>query len=138
MPARAGGPRVGLLVDARGRPYTWTVRRVGGATIRRGRADRPQIATEAARLATAASTCSRRAAARAPRGRCRSRSTTPAHHRVLVVLPLMTWQGRNPVDDDGDGCRTRSSAGAGAKLAAGLRRRPLPATFAAREAPVLI
>jgi hypothetical protein len=26
-----------------------------------------------------------------------------ARHRILVVLPAMTWQGRNPVDDDGDG-----------------------------------
>jgi hypothetical protein len=26
-----------------------------------------------------------------------------ARQRVLVVLPVMTWQGRNPVDDDGDG-----------------------------------
>ena len=41
---RAGGPRIGLLVDARGRPYDWSVRRVGGATIRRGRANRPQVA----------------------------------------------------------------------------------------------
>jgi hypothetical protein len=26
-----------------------------------------------------------------------------AHPRVLVVMPALTWQGRNPVDDDGDG-----------------------------------
>jgi len=25
------------------------------------------------------------------------------HRRVLVVLPALSWQGRNPVDDDGDG-----------------------------------
>jgi flagellar hook assembly protein FlgD len=39
---------------------------------------------------------------------------TPAggtHARVLVVLPALTWQGLNPVDDDGDGIPNTLSAG---------------------------
>ena len=59
------------------------------------------------------------------------------HHRVLVVLPLMTWQGRNLVDDDGDGLPNDLPGGHAVKLARVLAR-PLPATFAEREAPTLI
>jgi hypothetical protein len=34
-----------------------------------------------------------------------------AHPRVLVVLPALTWQGRNPVDDNGDGLPNTLTAG---------------------------
>ncbi|MGI9185317.1 MAG: hypothetical protein ACR2GZ_10215 [Solirubrobacteraceae bacterium] len=34
-----------------------------------------------------------------------------SHARVLVVLPALTWQGLNPVDDDGDGIPNTLSAG---------------------------
>ena len=33
----------------------------------------------------------------------RSAPATAAPAKVLVVLPALTWQGENPVDDDGDG-----------------------------------
>jgi hypothetical protein len=44
-----------------------------------------------------------------------------AHIRVLVVLPALTWQGSDPVDDDGDGIANMLAAGRGITLA-----RPLP------------
>jgi hypothetical protein len=34
-----------------------------------------------------------------------------ARDRVLVVLPMLTWQGQNPVDDTGDGLPDTLSAG---------------------------
>jgi hypothetical protein len=135
VPGRVGGPRIGLLVDARNRPYDWSVRRVGGATIRRGRANRPQVALKPPGSKSGVYLFE------ATRGR--HRATVPfavddaAHHRVLVVLPLMTWQGRNLVDDDGDGLPNDLEGGHGAKLARVLAR-PLPVAFAAREAPTLI
>ena len=135
LPARAGGERVRLLVDARGDDYTWTVRRVGGSTIRRGSAARPLVALKPPGRDSGVYLFETRRAVR--------RAAVPfavddrEHHRVLVVLPLMTWQGRNPVDDDGDGLPNTLSAGHGVKLARVLAQR-LPATFAAREAPVLI
>ena len=61
----------------------------------------------------------------------RSPSTTARDNRVLVVLPATTWQGRNPVDDDGDGAaqharprraRCGSTACSPRRPAAGLRR----------------
>ena len=37
--------------------------------------------------------------------------------QVLVVLPALTWQGLNPVDDDGDGLPNTLSSGQPVKLA---------------------
>jgi len=135
LPARIGGGRIGLLTDARGREYDWSVRRVGGATIRRGRAARARVALKPPGGDSGVYLFDVRRGARS--------AAVPfavddaRRHRVLVVLPLMTWQGRNPVDDDGDGLPNTLAAGQGVKLARVLAR-PLPATFAAREAPVLI
>jgi hypothetical protein len=42
----------------------------------------------------------------------------PGHPaRVLVVLPALTWQGQNPVDDDGDGMPNTLDAGLPIELA---------------------
>ncbi|MFP5362498.1 MAG: N,N-dimethylformamidase beta subunit family domain-containing protein [Thermoleophilia bacterium] len=92
-----------VAVESAGARFTWTLRRVGvGAIRKRGRGTR-----------------SRRVRFAAPGGksglylfevRTRTRRTaTPLvvqsqqQRSVLVVLPVTTWQGRNPVDDDGDG-----------------------------------
>lgn len=102
-PVEAGRVAV-VLVDARGRDYAWALRRLGDPKVlARGRG-------EGARLRV-----------RVPRGqsgvhvltlatrRGGYRTTVPLVVRatkpraVLVVLPALTWQGRNPVDDDGDG-----------------------------------
>lgn len=37
--------------------------------------------------------------------------TQAARARVLVVLPMLTWQGENPVDDSGDGLPSTLAAG---------------------------
>ncbi len=49
--------------------------------------------------------------------------------RVLVVLPGLTWQGENPVDDDGDGIPNTLTAGTPIRLARPYTR-GLPAGFA--------
>jgi FlgD Ig-like domain/N,N-dimethylformamidase beta subunit-like, C-terminal len=53
----------------------------------------------------------------------------PTHSPVLVVMPALTWQGRNPVDDNGDGVPDTLQAGDPIQL-----QRPLvnglPAGFA--------
>ena len=48
----------------------------------------------------------------------------------------MTWQGRNPVDDDGDGEPNLLSTGGPVKLARVLGS-PLPARFALQEKPIM-
>jgi hypothetical protein len=56
---------------------------------------------------------------------------------VLVVLPVMTWQGRNPIDDDGDGLPNLLDRGVGAKLNRVYAGDGLPSDFAARDATLL-
>ena len=71
------------------------------------------------------------------RRRCPSRSRAPSATRVLVVLPVMTWQGRNSLDDDGDGLPNLLDRGVGAKLFRVYAGDGLPADFATRDAPLL-
>jgi hypothetical protein len=95
------GDRAEFFVDSRARPYRWAVRRVGGRRpVRRGAVKAG--ATGPLRL-------------RAPRGKSglylvelqsgRSRTSVPflvqARERatLLVVVPALTWLGRDPVDD---------------------------------------
>ena len=56
---------------------------------------------------------------------------------VLVVLPTMTWQGRNPVDDDGDGLPNLLDRGLPVRLGRVLAGDGLPVGFAQRDAPLL-
>ncbi|MGI8428575.1 MAG: hypothetical protein ACR2OB_04570 [Solirubrobacteraceae bacterium] len=100
-------------VDSRQRPYTWTLARAGSrASIVKGSARGSAGALRVrlpARMAglyelSIRSGSQRTAvpvvadAASAPIHAARARSP-----RVLVVLPALTWQGLNPVDDDHDG-----------------------------------
>jgi hypothetical protein len=113
-----GGRVAVVYVDARGLPYAWALRRLGDpAVVARGtgngarlrvRVPRGQSGLYELTLAT------RPAVGRGHRGRREPaaaiyRTTVPLVVRttkpraLLVVLPALTWQGRNPVDDDGDG-----------------------------------
>jgi hypothetical protein len=128
-----------VFVDARGRTYDWALRRLGdpkvlvhgrhnGARLR-VRVPRGQSGVYELTLATR-------------RGGYRTtvpivaRTTKP--RALLVVLPALTWQGRNPVDDDGDGMPNVLDAG---PRASALLARPLahgmPAGFAQNEGALL-
>jgi N,N-dimethylformamidase beta subunit-like protein len=123
-------------VDARQEPWTWSVRRVGS-----------NEATPSRRKTTA------RLRLHAPgkesgvyllQIRTATRTTTVPfpvqsreRHAVLVVLPVMTWQGRNAIDDDGDGLPNLLDRGVGAKLDRVYAGDGLPVGFAQREAPLL-
>jgi flagellar hook assembly protein FlgD len=133
-PVVAGEP-VDLLLDARGQPFTWSVRRVGGAPVRRsgGEKTRPIV-----RLRTPAGRSglflfevrSGTRTARAP-----FVVDDRADNRVLVVLPLLSLQGRNPVDDDGDGAPDTLERGVDVRLNRVLVRET--ESFVRREAPLL-
>jgi hypothetical protein len=56
---------------------------------------------------------------------------------VLVVLPVMTWQGRNPEDDDGDGAPNLLEHGDGVEVERIYAGGALPAGFTTVTAPVL-
>jgi hypothetical protein len=88
-------------VDARRRAYAWSLRRAGVAKpLARGRTSSPQL-----RVRVPAGGGLYELTARSRAGVATVPIPVRARERraVLVVLPVMTWQGRNPVDDDGDG-----------------------------------
>lgn len=133
IPALAGR-RMPIGTDARGQRYAWSVRRTGSPPSRRGSARRAIIRLKAPGSEPGAYVFTARRGARSASVPFAVRNTT--RHRVLVVLPLMTWQGRNPVDDDGDGRPDRLDDG----LPVRLRRvfgSPAVPGFADRAQPLL-
>jgi FlgD Ig-like domain len=68
------------------------------------------------------------------RGRATGRPTDP---RVLVVLPAITWQGRNPVDSDFDGFPDTLETSESVPLDRPFAEGRLPAGFAGEVAPLL-
>ncbi len=65
--------------------------------------------------------------------------SAPVDRRVLVVLPALTWEGLNPVDDDGDGMPNLLD-GAGRDSSVRLGRplaKGMPATIATQEGALL-
>jgi hypothetical protein len=132
----AAGRAATFLVDSRQEPYTWTVRRVGGnAIVKRGRKTKPKLRVFAPRGQSGVYLLQVHTATRA--------TTVPfavqgdSTRSVLVVLPVMTWQGRNPIDDDGDGLPNLLDRGVGAKLNRVYAGDGLPSDFAARDATLL-
>lgn len=128
------GSRIGFFVDARGRPYSWTARRVGTAVSRRGRRTGPVVRLKAPGKSAGLYLFTA--------GRDGHEATAPfligsggPPRSVLVVAPLMTWQGRNPVDDDGDGFPNLLSAGQPVRLGRVLGT-PLPQGFTSLTAPL--
>jgi hypothetical protein len=144
-PVDAGRVAV-VLVDARGGAYAWRLRRAGEARIvAGGRARGPRLRIRVPRGQSALYELTL-----ATRGRdvTRYRTTVPLVVRtakpraVLVVLPALTWQGLNPVDDDGDGMpNTLDDSFPPTRRAGALLTRPfangMPAGIAQGEAPLL-
>ncbi len=131
------GEQALVAVDSPRERFTWTVRRVGDRSIRkRGRGSRTRVVRFGA-----------------PGGksglylfevRTRTRRTaTPLvvqsqqAHGVLVVLPVTTWQGLNPVDDDGDGRPNTLTAGLPVRLGRPFVKDGVPAQVRRHEALLL-
>lgn len=115
------GAEASVLVDSRRRPYTWKLFRAGAPKVlARGRSIQGAYtlhvripANGAGLYALSLRSGSHRTVvpiAAAAGGR-------RAAARVLVVLPALTWQGANPVDDLGDGLPDTLSAGDQIRLA---------------------
>jgi hypothetical protein len=132
-----GGEPVRFSVATARRRYRWRVRRLGSdRTLARG-------SSRAASLHL-----------RAPRGRSgvflltivtrEHRYVTPfavqakRRGRVLVVLPALTWQSRNELDNDGDGFADVLPEDAAVPLRRPFAGSGFPDGFTAREAPLLL
>jgi hypothetical protein len=145
-PTAAGAP-VTFFVGSRHRAYSWSVRRVGGPAKPLSAGQQPVTATSAMLTITAPQTASSGVyllkvhshvtTLRVPfavNGTASVGGTPAAPRGVLVVLPAMTWQGRNPVDTDGDGEPDTLDAGVGVDLARPFSGDGLPIGFAGGEA----
>jgi hypothetical protein len=135
-PVAAGG-RASVAVDSVDANFSWTVRRVGDRQVRtRGRGTRSRVVRFAAPGGKSglylfeARTRTRKTAAPLVVQSQRARD-------VLVVLPLTTWQGANPVDDDGDGRPDTLGAGLPVRIARPYAKGGLPAQLPTQEALLL-
>jgi hypothetical protein len=133
------GHRLTFFVDARGKRYDWILRRVGAAgVVERGTGSGSilKVRTHSERGAAyrlAVSTGGHRVEVPALSNDSRKQS-------VLVVVPAITWQGLEPLDDDGDGLANTLNGPSESR--ASRVRTPrvlshLPRNFATGEAPVL-
>jgi hypothetical protein len=134
--ATPAGDPVEFFVDARRKPWTWSVRRVGsGAATPSRRKTSARVRLHAPGRESGVYLMQVRTATHAAAVPFAVQSAK--RHRVLVVLPVMTWQGRNALDDDGDGLANLLDDGVGAKLFRVYAGDGLPADFATRDAPLL-
>jgi flagellar hook assembly protein FlgD len=134
--ATPAGDPVEFFVDARRKPWTWSVRRIGsGAATPSRRKTSARVRLHAPGRESGVYLMQVRTATHTTSVPFAVQSAT--RHRVLVVLPVMTWQGRNSLDDDGDGLPNLLDDGVGAKLFRVYAGDGLPADFATRDAPLL-
>jgi hypothetical protein len=135
LPTTAGD-ELDVAVDARGQPWRWSLRRVGT-----NQSTPPRRKTSARVRLHAPGKESGVYLMRVNTGTHATTVPVPVQsreqHRVLLVLPVMTWQGRNSLDDDGDGLPNLLDRGVGVKLGRVYTGDGLPAGFATREAPLL-
>jgi hypothetical protein len=134
-PVRAG-ERAPFAVDSRGRPFRWRMFRVGQRKpVRKGRRDSGgEIRLRAPEGSSGLHVLEVRTAKRSTSVPFAVQDSTPAP--ILVVLPAITWFGRDALDDDRDGLpNTLENGGSAAypRLLAG----GLPAGFPDQVAPLL-
>lgn len=132
------GERTTVFVDARRRRYTWALRRWGDARVlARGRGRDVRLRVNVPRGQAGLHVLSIATADHRTQVPIVVRARVP--RRVLVVLPALTWQGLNPVDDDGDGM-PNTLDGAGRDASVRLLRpfaRGLPESVPSQEGALL-
>jgi hypothetical protein len=137
---------VPIQVDARQERYSWTVRRLGSSQIRT-HSNQPKTTPNVrfaapggksgvyvftAHTATRSTRVVFGVQARKPVA-----GTAAKPRGVLVLLPYVTWQGRNPVDDDGDGAPNTLDLGGPVRPQRIMAGDGLPQGFADQEGQLL-
>ena len=113
IPVPAGGTAT-VYVDARRHGYAWALRAAGTKKVLasgRTRAFALHVRLPAGAAATGLYELALRYGSHRTLVPIVGTPAGAAHARVLVVLPALTWQGVNPVDDNGDGIPNTLSAG---------------------------
>jgi FlgD Ig-like domain len=134
-PVRAGA-MVPFAVDSRGRPYRWRIFRVGESKPRRkGRkATGGELKLRAPRDSSGLYVLNLRTAKRSTSVPFAVQDATAAP--ILVVLPAVTWFGRDTLDDDRDGLPNTLENGSSADYPR-LLAQGLPEGFTDQVAPLL-
>jgi flagellar hook assembly protein FlgD len=144
MSLAAGPPSVPIeatqdaefLVVSAGRRYTWRVRRVGEPDPRSDeRGTRSRVVLHAPGGKSGMYLFEVRTANRTVQVPFAVQSVRS--ERVLVVLPVTTWQGRNKLDDDGDGWPDTLDGGLAVRTARPYAGGTLPAGVADHVGPLL-
>ena len=135
-PVRAVG-QADVFIDSRQQPWTASLRRLGASRrpIARYRGTRAKLHLTLPAGPSGVYLLSVRTAT--AQQRVPIMVQAPHLRRVLVVLPWITWQGRNPVDDNGDGLPDLLDRGVGVRAQRVFTGDGLPSGFATHEAPVL-
>ena len=132
------GKTTTVFVDARRARYRWALRRWGEPRVlARGRGRDVKLRVRAPRGQAGLHVLTISAGGDRTQVPIVVRAAVP--RRVLVVLPALTWQGLNPVDDDGDGLPNTLDA-AGRDATAALQRpyaHGMPASVPRREGALL-
>jgi hypothetical protein len=138
--------RMEIDVDARSKHYKWDVRRIGESATR-SRSSRAKTTSKvifgAPGGASGVYVFTARTRDHATRvvfpvqARRPVAGTAAKPHGVLVVLPYVTWQGRNPADDDGDGAPDTLDRGGPARFFRIMAGDGLPQGFTEQEGPLL-
>jgi hypothetical protein len=102
-PVSAGAVAV-VGVEAGRHHYRWALRRVGGKPkpIEHGSGTSTSLRVRLPKRSAGLYELAIRAAGHRTVVPLVARAQASSHH-ILVVLPALTWQGENPVDDNGDG-----------------------------------
>jgi hypothetical protein len=111
-----------VYVDSRRQPYRWTLQRVGvarpagvGHPVAAGASSSVALRVHVPAGAPGLYALTLRSGSHRTAAPILASARRPAP--VLVVLPALTWQGLNPVDDDGDGLPNTLLNGGPVKLA---------------------
>ena len=122
-------------VDAGGRRYDWSLRRLDGDRVAHGRSATTRLALRLPNGPATAFIVTVRT--RAATARAVLPVAAPKPRPVLVVLPALTWQGRNDVDDNGDGLPDSLARERDARVERPFARGRLPVGFRRNEGNLL-
>ena len=112
----APGSRAVVYVDARRRPYNWSLERVGASKpVAHGHTSSYTVHVPVPPSGAGLYVLALHSGPHSTAVPLVVHASAPAP--ALVVLPALTWQGLNPVDDDGDGMPNTLSRGLPIELA---------------------
>lgn len=136
LQAVQGGRVATVFVDARRAPYAWRLRRLGSTrAVAHGHSRRPVLRLPVPRATSGVYLLDLNAGTR--RASVPIAVNGPGRKPVLLVLPLVDWQGSNPVDDDGDGVPDTLLTTGHARIARPFAGDGQPPSFATQESPLL-